>query len=258
MIKFFRKNRLNLVSEGKTINYLKYALGEIVLVVIGILIALQVNNWNTDRKKQLDAEELSKSLIAELEGMKFSVEDRSGKMNEQQKFIQYVINAKDIKMDSVLSFTNSFGFPMNPLNYLFTFKFYFNPRDDVYRSALNDGSLSIIEPKWIVYYLNTAYSMSVKRLTDHTMAENEIVALINEHVSNEYQELFSSGQIKDNIGSWDDELTNTILRKISTDGKLKYLLSARLQILQFKWGDLKYVVLPKIEKALELLKENAQ
>ncbi|MFH4968141.1 DUF6090 family protein [Gaetbulibacter sp. M240] len=51
MIKFFRKIRQNLLSEGKTFNYLKYALGEIALVVIGILIALQVNNWNEKRKE---------------------------------------------------------------------------------------------------------------------------------------------------------------------------------------------------------------
>jgi hypothetical protein len=50
MIKFFRKIRQNLLSEGKTTKYLKYALGEIVLVVIGILIALQINNWNENRK----------------------------------------------------------------------------------------------------------------------------------------------------------------------------------------------------------------
>lgn len=50
MIKFFRKIRQNLLSQGKTIKYLKYALGEIVLVVIGILIALQINNWNEERK----------------------------------------------------------------------------------------------------------------------------------------------------------------------------------------------------------------
>ena len=46
MIKFFRKIRQNLLSEGKTGKYLKYALGEIVLVVVGILIALSLNNWN--------------------------------------------------------------------------------------------------------------------------------------------------------------------------------------------------------------------
>jgi len=51
MIKFFRSIRRNLVAEGKTSNYLKYAIGEIALVVIGILIALQISNWNEDAKK---------------------------------------------------------------------------------------------------------------------------------------------------------------------------------------------------------------
>ncbi|GGK24643.1 hypothetical protein GCM10007962_18600 [Yeosuana aromativorans] len=50
MIKLFRNIRKNLLKEGKTTNYLKYAIGEIVLVVIGILIALQVNNWNQKTK----------------------------------------------------------------------------------------------------------------------------------------------------------------------------------------------------------------
>jgi hypothetical protein len=52
MIKFFRKIRQNLLVENKTGKYLKYAFGEIVLVVIGILIALQINNWN-ERKNNI-------------------------------------------------------------------------------------------------------------------------------------------------------------------------------------------------------------
>ena len=55
MIRFFRKIRQNLLSEGKTVKYLKYAIGEIVLVVIGILIALSINNWN-EQKKSRDRE----------------------------------------------------------------------------------------------------------------------------------------------------------------------------------------------------------
>ncbi|WP_282124771.1 hypothetical protein [Algibacter mikhailovii] len=50
MIKFFRKIRYSLFSKGETRRYLKYAFGEIALVVIGILIALQLNNWNESRK----------------------------------------------------------------------------------------------------------------------------------------------------------------------------------------------------------------
>ena len=49
MIKFFRRIRQKLLSENKFSKYLIYAIGEIVLVMIGILLALQVNNWNNDR-----------------------------------------------------------------------------------------------------------------------------------------------------------------------------------------------------------------
>lgn len=56
MIKFFRKIRQNLLSKGKTGKYFKYAIGEIVLVVIGILIALQVNNWNEKQKQDAEFE----------------------------------------------------------------------------------------------------------------------------------------------------------------------------------------------------------
>ena len=51
MIKFFRKIRQNLIIQGKTGSYLRYAIGEIILVVIGILIALQVNDLNELRKQ---------------------------------------------------------------------------------------------------------------------------------------------------------------------------------------------------------------
>ncbi|GAA4268194.1 DUF6090 family protein [Hyunsoonleella aestuarii] len=50
MIKFFRKVRQQLLSENKFSKYLLYAIGEIILVILGILIALQINNWNENRK----------------------------------------------------------------------------------------------------------------------------------------------------------------------------------------------------------------
>jgi hypothetical protein len=49
MIPFFRKIRKTLADDNKPIKYLRYAIGEIILVVIGILIALQINNWNQNR-----------------------------------------------------------------------------------------------------------------------------------------------------------------------------------------------------------------
>jgi len=56
MIKFFRKIRKKMLIENKFSKYLLYAIGEIVLVVIGILIALQINNWNA--KQKIEKEEI--------------------------------------------------------------------------------------------------------------------------------------------------------------------------------------------------------
>lgn len=50
MISFFRKIRKQLADDNKPLKYFRYAIGEIVLVVIGILIALSINNWNEERK----------------------------------------------------------------------------------------------------------------------------------------------------------------------------------------------------------------
>ncbi|MBC2846390.1 DUF6090 family protein [Winogradskyella flava] len=66
MIKFFRRVRQRLLTENKFSKYLIYAIGEIILVVIGILIALQVSNFNEQRKQQEQAFQLKKALQTEL------------------------------------------------------------------------------------------------------------------------------------------------------------------------------------------------
>ena len=67
MIKFFRKIRYDLMEKNKTGKYFKYAIGEIILVVIGILIALSINNWNENRKSSNEEiailQSLNKNLI---------------------------------------------------------------------------------------------------------------------------------------------------------------------------------------------------
>jgi hypothetical protein len=67
MIKLFRNIRKNLLNEGKTSRYFKYAIGEIVLVVIGILIALQINNWNENKKSIKDQKYVLTEVLKNLE-----------------------------------------------------------------------------------------------------------------------------------------------------------------------------------------------
>ncbi len=69
MIKFFRHIRKSLIEQNKMGKYFKYAIGEILLVVIGILIALQINNWNDIRKNKAYEKEIltiiNKNLISD-------------------------------------------------------------------------------------------------------------------------------------------------------------------------------------------------
>lgn len=65
MRRIFNKVRQNLLAQNRITKYLLYAAGEIILVVIGILIALQINNWNEDRKARVNEELYLNRLISE-------------------------------------------------------------------------------------------------------------------------------------------------------------------------------------------------
>ncbi|MFH4968055.1 hypothetical protein V8G61_07605 [Gaetbulibacter sp. M240] len=84
MIKFFIKIRQDLLSKGKTGKYLKYAIGEIILVVIGILIALQLNNLNENIKIENTKQEYYRQLLIDLEKDKIYIEN----------FISYLDSSK--------------------------------------------------------------------------------------------------------------------------------------------------------------------
>ena len=86
MIKFFRKIRQKLLLENKFSRYLIYAVGEIVLVVIGILIALQINNYNETRKEKALEKELINLLISDLE------EKRKENLSDSENASRFIEN----------------------------------------------------------------------------------------------------------------------------------------------------------------------
>jgi hypothetical protein len=83
MIPFFRTLRQRLLTENKLSKYLLYAIGEIVLVVIGILIALQINNWNEWRKERVKEREVLYELKENLER---NVSDLQGVLERARRF----------------------------------------------------------------------------------------------------------------------------------------------------------------------------
>ena len=85
MIKFFRHIRKSQLMENKTGKYVKYAIGEIVLVVIGILIALQVNNWNEQKKLNIQEVKMLKEFRIDLTQ---ALDDLEGNITDLQSCIK--------------------------------------------------------------------------------------------------------------------------------------------------------------------------
>ena len=104
MIKFFRNIRKQLHGEGKNRKYFKYAIGEILLVVIGILIALQINNWSESKKDQTFQlkmlTEIQYALETDIEYFK-SMAKRLHKLDSASTHFIKLVHKKSVFIDSL-------------------------------------------------------------------------------------------------------------------------------------------------------------
>ena len=140
MIKFFRKIRYDLMEKNKTGKYFKYAIGEIVLVVIGILIALSINNWNENQKSKKDERYILTEVLKNLEEDDGFVDDI---ILQRQKTKNAIIPLRKF-VNSETIYNDSLQFHM--VN-LFTFERYYpiNNAYEVLKSKglqLSDNSLT--------------------------------------------------------------------------------------------------------------------
>lgn len=115
MIKIFRKFRLKLVPGSRAGKYLLYAAGEIILVVIGILLALQVNNWNEDRKDRNREQKILKSIYDDISMDRKNLnamienETRNGNLNKELiSILKSPVSKYDSSMDSLFGKINRY------------------------------------------------------------------------------------------------------------------------------------------------------
>ena len=105
MLKFFRNIRRDQLSENKTGKYLKYAIGEIILVVFGILIALSINNWNESRKDRISEQVILKQLKSEFNSNLKQLDEKIGirdyMMNSAIQLLATIDNPGTRNIDSI-------------------------------------------------------------------------------------------------------------------------------------------------------------
>ena len=147
MLRFFRNIRKKLVAEnlatgqaGKIGSYLRYAIGEILLVVIGILIAVQVNNLNEERKERIQEKLLIQSIISDLKMDTLNISQNLRILKEDTTrvfaFIARMSGSK-VTLDTLIQIARYEFDPKLHVNASFN--------DNTFKSLLSTGSLKLLD-----------------------------------------------------------------------------------------------------------------
>ena len=166
MLKFFRRKRLKLIKQRNLKKYLIYAIGEVTLVVIGILLALQVNNWN----QAISNEKIQKNYLARIQ-------------LDISKDIKEITRLKENykkRATGIRSFLKYFDRPKIPKDTFNTYYWLahhaddFSPHRDTYFELINTGKLDLISNEQLKLKILDLYSYynKIDRFEDHISEDN--------------------------------------------------------------------------------------
>lgn len=196
MIKFFRKIRQNLLSEGKISTYLKYGFGEIILVVIGILIAVQINNWNikqqNEQKEILYLTRLTTNLGS----------DKKLYQSIMSKDSLLINKLKEVQND-LPNYIQTINQPVEDFDFLIA-GYKFSANKTVINNLISSGQIELLRSNYLVEDILVYY-----RQTDHI--ESTIDTSIQDQNVNTINDLilkFNSNNKKDS--SYIETLENYI------------------------------------------------
>ncbi len=257
MLKFFRRIRRKLLDQGNVKKYLIYAFGEIILVVVGILIALQVNNWNEARKSNAKANQLSAVLYDELLKVKdyhehFFAPALEDEIKNTAFFLQ---NWETLSLDTLKKFRHEqlkFSLLKNSgaITGIMGFQYFHDPEFPFYKTAVNDGTISIIKNKEFVNRLSLIYIQGSERMDFFEQGIVGISQTADQHILQNYDDLFADpGEA--NGAPWNDEAVQLVFEAIGEDNKLRYLVDQRLSTMKTKKYVLTTQIMKNIDKAIE-------
>jgi len=168
MLKIFRNIRRKLLSENRSSNYTLYAIGEIFLVVVGILIALQINNWNESKQEDAITQKYYEGFISDLEKDKTLLDTLINvrkKQSASAKVLLGMIESKEYDLDEFYN------------HYYFLFPFYrFIPNSNTLEEVLNSSHLRFIKNENIknrLLNLRSAYK-SIQLNEEHVYEDRAV------------------------------------------------------------------------------------
>lgn len=243
MIKFFRQIRQSMLMENKTSHYLRYAIGEIVLVVVGILIALQINNWNDNRKDSIQEKVVLGSLLENLYQTKTQ--------SELLIYEEYTLKKRLMRILGVTSIENSTDNEIIP-DSIFKAAVWDlqsdQPTFNAYSNLKNTNKLSLIKNKKLLekftdleFSLNKLNDILEDRLSVHQIRIDDILEndvnfipllksnvpeiTIGKEIPNDYTELLKIKRVRNLLGMKLSFTQDVIDRRENLDKEIVALIS---------------------------------
>ena len=195
MIKFFRKIRQNLLMENKTGKYFKYAIGEIILVVIGIFIALQLNNWNEIRKikniEQVLLSDLKIEIKTSISDLQYVIDSHTENLAAATLLTEFMYDREKGRNTDRAIWTKA----LKDMDYNVTY----DPKLGILKSIITSGKLDYISNKELRYKLSSLNDLII----DTNESTNEITKnrpLLYWTTINKYIERQPDESVKTNYG----------------------------------------------------------
>jgi len=250
-MKIFRNIRQKLASENKVAAYLRYAVGEILLVVIGILIALQINNWNENRKLLNQEIEISKELKSDLLQTKREISSTINKHKKIIKSTQSLIHDIIKKEPYSPTMYNRFAEAGDDFQII--------PQTSAFESLKNIG-LDILSNDSLRIRITDLYQINLKRSNDELGDKNSELSIQNMLIPYQEKYFFADYNQTAKYGfKYSDSITVQKLKikdydKFLTDNKLLRALQVTLWNRSRK-VDLETETKMKIDKTIKRIEE---
>ena len=148
-------------QNGLIRKYLLYSIGEVLLVMIGILLALQVNNWNEERKLIREGNGYIKDLYQDLSKDKDNLQRIVERLQEQHKSSEWILDAHKTAYNTPI---DTLKFTRNVI--LSSFPFVVQRADNTYDELKSSGRRDIIRDKELVRMLNDFYFLYDLRISN--------------------------------------------------------------------------------------------
>lgn len=235
MLRFFRIIRQKLLQKGQFSKYLLYAMGEILLVVIGILIALGINNWNSTRLDKIKEKEILSAIEKELEN--------------NQIYFSTLVGVFEKKLATATRLSRYFGSPPPPIEadsfYLYSGMLEnippFSPKNSILSSIINSSQYELIQNDSIKYVLTDYQSMLNEFEGDikHQLeAWNRIMLpFISDHISiaQQLKEYVSKNRPSESAFDWN-------ISQVMSNPQFENIIMIEIDYAEFKIPKMKYYI----------------